>query len=89
MQALGSFGTMADPFEVRRRFTSIPSYLSASTSLRIEVAHYALLHRDKNEDLHSCILDGLETPPAKGQSQANIKNCANIMYFLEHHVDVN
>jgi CTD kinase subunit gamma len=73
---------MADPFEVRMRFTSLLAHLSASTTSQVKAAHYALKHRDMDEDLHSCILENLE----RGH---NMNNRANIMYFLEHHADVN
>ncbi len=67
---------MADPFEVRLRFTNLLSHLSASSSASIRCAQYALKHRDMDEDLHSCILEQLE--------RNNMNNRANIMYFLEH-----
>ncbi|ETN39367.1 uncharacterized protein HMPREF1541_05590 [Cyphellophora europaea CBS 101466] len=73
---------MADPFEVRMRFTALLTHLSASTTSQMKAAHYALKHRDMDEDLHSCILENLE----RGN---NMNNRANIMYFLEHHVDAN
>lgn len=73
---------MADPFEVRMRFTTLLAHLSASTTSQMKAAHYALKHRDMDEDLHSCILENLE----KGN---NMNNRANVMYFLEHHADVN
>ncbi|RVX72416.1 hypothetical protein B0A52_03604 [Exophiala mesophila] len=73
---------MADPFEVRLRFTNLLTHLSASTTASQKVAHYAMKHRDMDEDLHSCILENLE----RGH---NMNNRANIMYFLEHHADVN
>ena len=67
---------MADPFEVRLRFTNLLAHLSASTTSSIRCAQYALKHRDMDEDLHSCILEQLE--------RNNMNNRANIMYFLEH-----
>jgi CTD kinase subunit gamma len=73
---------MADPFEVRMRFTTLLTHLSASATASIKTAHYALKHRDMDEDLHSCILENLE----RGN---NMNNRANIMYFLEHHADIN
>jgi CTD kinase subunit gamma len=73
---------MADPFEVRMRFTNLLAHISASTTSQIKAAHYALKHRDMDEDLHSCILENLE----RGN---NMNNRANVMYFLEHHADVN
>lgn len=51
---------MADPFEVRMRFTTQLQHLSASTTSSQKAAHYALKHRDMDEDLHSCILEQLE-----------------------------
>lgn len=73
---------MADPFEVRMRFTNLLTHLSASATASIKTAHFALKHRDMDEDLHSCILENLE----RGH---NMNNRANIMYFLEHHADLN
>ncbi|KIV80539.1 hypothetical protein PV11_08032 [Exophiala sideris] len=73
---------MADPFEVRMRFTNLLTHLSASATASVKTAHYALKHRDMDEDLHSCIIENLE----RGN---NMNNRANIMYFLEHHADVN
>lgn len=52
--------TMADPFEVRMRFTSQLQHLNASVNSSQKAAHYALKYRDMDEDLHSCILEQLE-----------------------------
>ena len=71
---------MADPFEVRMRFTTQLQHLSASTTSSLKCAHYALKHRDQDEDLHSCIIEQLE--------RNNMNNRANIMYFLEHLCDL-
>lgn len=51
---------MADPFEVRMRFTAQLQHLNASVSSSQKAAHYALKYRDMDEDLHSCILEQLE-----------------------------
>lgn len=51
---------MADPFEVRMRFTSQLQHLNASANSAQKAAHYALKYRDMHEDLHSCILEQLE-----------------------------
>lgn len=51
---------MADPFEVRMRFTTQLQHLSASVTSSQKAAHYALKYRDLDEDLHSCILEQLE-----------------------------
>lgn len=67
---------------MRMRFTNLLTHLSASATASIKTAHFALKHRDMDEDLHSCILENLE----RGN---NMNNRANIMYFLEHHADVN
>ena len=77
---VSGFPKMADPFEVRLRFTNLLSHLSASATASIKTAHYALKHRDMDEDLHSCILENLE--------RNNMNNRANIMYFLEHFCDM-
>jgi len=51
---------MADPFEVRMRFTSQLQHLNASITSSQKAAHYALKYKDMDEDLHSCILEQLE-----------------------------
>lgn len=51
---------MADPFEVRMRFTSQLQHLNASVTSAQKAAHYALRYREMDEDLHSCILEQLE-----------------------------
>jgi hypothetical protein len=51
---------MADPFEVRQRFTTLLSHLSASHTSLQKAALYALKNREMDEDLHSCILEQLE-----------------------------
>ena len=51
---------MADPFEVRMRFTSQLQHLNASVTSAQKAAHYALKYKDMDEDLHSCILEQLE-----------------------------
>jgi len=51
---------MADPFEVRMRFTAQLQHLNASATSSQKAAHYALKYRDMDEDLHSCILEQLE-----------------------------
>jgi CTD kinase subunit gamma len=65
---------MADPFEVRMRFTSQLQHLNASTSSATKAANYALRYSEFSDDLHSCILEQLE--------RNNMNNRANIMYFL-------
>ncbi|KAK5137907.1 hypothetical protein LTR08_006676 [Meristemomyces frigidus] len=65
---------MADPFEVRMRFTSQLQHLNASTTSALKAAHYALKYADFADDLHSCIMEQLE--------RNNMNNRANIMYFL-------
>jgi CTD kinase subunit gamma len=65
---------MADPFEVRIKFTSLLHHLNASTNSALKCAHYALKHAVFAEDLHSCIIEQLE--------RNNLNSRANIMYFL-------
>lgn len=65
---------MADPFEVRMRFTTQLQHLNASASSATKAANYALRYAEFSEDLHSCILEQLE--------RSNMNNRANIMYFL-------
>ncbi|KAF2686268.1 CTD kinase subunit gamma [Lentithecium fluviatile CBS 122367] len=64
-----------DPFEVRMRFTSLLSHLSASHTSHTKAAVFALKNREMDEDLHSCILEQLE--------RNSMNNRANIMYFIE------
>ncbi|KAK0511402.1 hypothetical protein JMJ35_005975 [Cladonia borealis] len=71
---------MADPFEVRMRFTSQLQHLNASVNSSQKAAHYALKYKDMDEDLHSCILEQLE--------RNSMNNRANIMYFIEHLCEV-
>ncbi|KAL8946495.1 MAG: hypothetical protein Q9222_007121 [Ikaeria aurantiellina] len=71
---------MADPFDVRMRFTSQLQHLNASVTSSQKAAHYALKYRDMDEDLHSCILEQLE--------RNSMNNRANIMYFIEHLCDM-
>ncbi|KAK0738535.1 CTD kinase subunit gamma CTK3-domain-containing protein [Schizothecium vesticola] len=66
---------MADPFEVRMRFTNQLRQLNASVTSAQKAAQYALKNRDMAEDLHSCILEQLE--------RNNMNTRANILYFLE------
>lgn len=51
---------MADPFEVRMRFTTQLQHLNASVTSSQKAAHFALKYREMSEDLHSCILEQLE-----------------------------
>ncbi|KAF1357268.1 hypothetical protein EJ07DRAFT_129892 [Lizonia empirigonia] len=66
---------MADPFEVRQRFTTLLSHLSASHTSIQKASVYALKNRDMDEDLHSCIIEQLE--------RTNMNTRANIMFFIE------
>lgn len=67
---------MADPFEVRQRFTTLLAHLSASHTSLQKAALYALKNREMDEDLHSCILEQLE--------RTNMNTRANIMFFIEN-----
>jgi CTD kinase subunit gamma len=51
---------MADPFEVRMRFTNQLQHLNASVTSSQKAAQYALKYKDMDEDLHSCILEQVE-----------------------------
>ena len=89
---------MADPFEVRMRFTSQLQHLNASVNSSQKAAHYALKYRDMDEDLHSCILEQLERVCVSSivscqstfvdMTQNSMNNRANIMYFIEHLCDM-
>ncbi|PHH82765.1 hypothetical protein CDD82_4930 [Ophiocordyceps australis] len=71
---------MADPFEVRMRFSSLLQHLNASVNSAQKAAQYAIRFKDMDEDLHSCILEQLE--------RNNMNTRANIMFFIEHFLDV-
>jgi len=71
---------MADPFEVRIRFSNQLRQLNASVTSAQKAAQYALKHKDLAEDLHSCILEQL--------AKSNMNTRANIMYFIEHFLDM-
>ncbi|WYZ40393.1 hypothetical protein EsH8_IV_000734 [Colletotrichum jinshuiense] len=71
---------MADPFEVRMRFTAQLQHLNASVNSAQKAAQYALKYKDMDEDLHSCILEQLE--------RNNMNTRANIMYFIEHFLEM-
>ncbi|KAL9061600.1 MAG: hypothetical protein Q9162_000132 [Coniocarpon cinnabarinum] len=71
---------MADPFEVRIKFTNQLQHLNASVTSAQKAASYAIRHKDMDEDLHSCILEQVE--------RNNMNNRANIMYFIEHLCDM-
>lgn len=51
---------MADPFEVRMRFSLQLQHLNASVVSAQKAAQYALKYKDMDEDLHSCILEQVE-----------------------------
>lgn len=51
---------MADPFEVRMRFSLQLQHLNASVNSAQKAAQYALKFKDMDEDLHSCILEQVE-----------------------------
>ncbi|POS81426.1 hypothetical protein DHEL01_v200158 [Diaporthe helianthi] len=71
---------MADPFEVRMKFSHQLQHLNASVTSAQKAAQYALRHRDMDEDLHSCILEQIE--------RTNMNTRANIMYFIEHFLEM-
>lgn len=73
-----SLGTnMADPFEVRMRFSSLLQHLNASITSSQKAAHYALKYRDMDEDLHSCILEQLERVSSPLLSYKRLKSSAD------------
>lgn len=51
---------MADPFQVRIRFSSQLQHLNASVTSAQKAAQYALKYKAMDEDLHSCILEQVE-----------------------------
>ncbi|EJP66992.1 hypothetical protein ACQRIT_006261 [Beauveria bassiana] len=70
---------MADPFEVRMRFSAQLQHLNASVASAQKATQYALRYKEWHEDLHSCILEQVE--------RTNMNTRANIMYFIEHFLD--
>lgn len=52
---------MADPFELRLFFSNRLRGLNPCDDNTEEVVSFALKHRDLDEDLHSCILEQLES----------------------------
>ncbi|KAK4169307.1 CTD kinase subunit gamma CTK3-domain-containing protein [Cladorrhinum sp. PSN259] len=71
---------MADPFDIRIRFTSLLRQLNASVTASTKAAQYALKHKDFSDDLHSCIVEQLE--------KSNVNSRANIIYFIDHFLDL-
>jgi hypothetical protein len=63
---------MADPFEVRMRFTSQLQHLNASVTSAQKAAQYAIKYKDMDEDLHSCILEQLEKVISKSYFQRSL-----------------
>jgi hypothetical protein len=57
---LPPLAAMADPFEVRMRFSNQLQHLNASVTSSQKAAQYALKYKDLDEDLHNCILEQLE-----------------------------
>lgn len=76
---------MADPFEVRMRFTSQLQHLNASVTSAQKAAHYALKHREMDEDLHSCILEQLERVSQSTFHPLDSALVTNIMSNTEQH----
>ncbi|KAL5604464.1 hypothetical protein BROUX41_002433 [Berkeleyomyces rouxiae] len=72
---------MADPFEVRVRFTQMLANLNASNTASQKAAQFLLKHRSMSEDLHSCIIEQVEH-----LNNMNVR--ANIMCFIEVFMDV-
>lgn len=64
------------------RFIHLLTHLSASQTASMKTASFALKHRDMDEDLHSCILESLDS------TSTSMNSRANIMYFLEHFCDM-
>lgn len=52
-----------DPFEGRLQFLELLRKLSASQQSQLKTAHFAIRHRDLDEDLYSCVLEELEQVP--------------------------
>lgn len=65
---------MADPFEVRMRFSSQLQHLNASVTSAQKAAQYAIKYKDMDEDLHSCIIEQIE------------KVINHTLTYLVHHI---
>lgn len=65
---------MADPFEVRMRFSSQLQHLNASVTSAQKAAQYAIKYKDMDEDLHSCIIEQIE------------KVINHTLIYLVHHI---
>lgn len=65
---------MADPFEVRMRFTNQLQHLNASVTSSQKAAQYALKYKDMDEDLHSCILEQVEKVSTKPANHSHPHN---------------
>jgi hypothetical protein len=52
---------MSDPFELRLHFSNRLRALNPCDDNTDEVVSFALRHRELDEDLHSCILEQLES----------------------------
>ncbi|EEY22582.1 conserved hypothetical protein [Verticillium alfalfae VaMs.102] len=66
--------TMADPFEVRMRFSSQLQHLNATVVSHQKAAAYAMKYKDMDEDLHSCILEQLERVLQCLENKGHIEN---------------
>lgn len=82
------------------RFSLQLQHLNASVVSAQKAAQYALKYKDMDEDLHSCILEQVERVSVLSQEtscehdcltsmpQNNMNTRANIMYFIEHFLDL-
>ena len=75
---------MADPFEVRMRFTSQLQHLNASVTSAQKAAHYALKHKEMDEDLHSCILEQLERVSSSPPPHSHVKHSSPPNPHISH-----
>lgn len=78
---------MADPFEVRMRFSAQLQHLNASVISLQKAASYALKYKEMDEDLHSCILEQLERVRVPlgshfGPLFSLLSNYPNILFFV-------
>lgn len=81
------------------KFSHQLQHLNASVTSAQKAAQYALRYKDMDEDLHSCILEQIERvclPPLDTKAeptylqvtQTNMNTRANIMYFIEHFLEM-
>ena len=82
--------TMVDPFEVRVKFSSQLDHMKASSHVAQHAATYMLKHKDLYEDLHSCIIEQIESVSETIDQTATMRTVALIRpYSMTKSTSVN